>query len=314
MSDIIKIISNDLNVSHDFVEDALRLSSTRFKKIRIRKSSGGYRTVVRPSAELCLILFWINSEILSLLPIGGIASGFFSGSSILKNAESHKRSLYSVRIDIKNFFGSINSNDLLRVIERSVGLSPIFSCGGLADLISSACFDDSDSLPMGYPTSPSISNIVMIDIDENIYSDLSKNREIYGNFRLTRYADDFVFSTDKKGACKDFYRYMCGILSDHKSPDLEINVKKTRFMSRKGGSTIVTGLRITNDGNVRVHSKYRDHVRLLLKLYSENRLNDSEKIRLSGHLSHLEHCDPKLFTRLSFKYYKEISSLRGNDL
>lgn len=82
-------------------------------------------------------------------------------------------------------------------------------------------------------------------------------------------------------------------------------------MSRMGGSTLITGLRINQQGNVRVHANYRDHVRLLLKHYSAGKLNAEESQKLIGHLAYLENVDPKLFTRLSFKYFLDISKLRG---
>ena len=47
-----------------------------------------------------------------------------------------------------------------------------------------------------------------------------------------------------------------------------------------------------------------------MKLYSEERLQSDETQQLVGHLAFIEHVDPALFTKLSFKYYDDIAKLR----
>ena len=64
------------------------------------------------------------------------------------------------------------------------------------NLIRQTCFYLNDSLPIGYPCSPMISNTVMFTIDDNIVNLLS-DRDKYGKVIYTRYADDLVISTDK---------------------------------------------------------------------------------------------------------------------
>lgn len=140
---------------------------------------------------------------------------------------------------------------------------------------------------------------------------LSHDIARFGHAVVTRYADDFVFSTDSRGACKEFLVELRSLLAATQSPRLSINEAKNRFMSRKGGTTLITGLRVNNDGDVGIHADYRDHVRLLLKLFSTNRLVPNERESLRGHLAFIEHADPGLFTRLSFRYYAEIAKLRG---
>lgn len=162
-----------------------------------------------------------------------------------------------------------------------------------------------------YPSSPILANAVMINIDGDLQALINSNPEKFGRACLTRYADDFVFSTDKAGACKSFVDEMRKLLMKTNSPRLKINDAKTRFMSRPGGSTLVTGLRINQFGGVRVHPDYRDHVRLLLKHFANGTLKRDEHRVLVGHLAHVEHADPQLFTRLSYKYFAEIARIRG---
>ena len=92
---------------------------------------------------------------------------------------------------------------------------------------------------------------------------------------------------------------------------MRLNESKTRFMSRARGSTLITGLRVNGQGVVGVHPNYRDHVRLLVKLYAHGKLRSDDVQKLRGHLAFIEHADPRLFTRLSFKYFDKIAALRA---
>lgn len=312
MPSISEIISTDLVIPVDLVDDAVRNAYFRYRKVTVPKRRGGSRIIVQPAAELKVIHSWLVANLLGTLPISAAATAFHTGASILKNARVHKLSQYSVRVDIKDFFPSIRSEDLLRLIEASKSKLPSWvSNSEVPQFLRKACFDRHNRLPIGYPTSPIIANAVMFDLDNELLRLIGASPMQFGQAHLTRYADDFVFSTDKIGACQSFVEAMFDALTKTTSPRLSINGPKTRFMSRKGGSTLVTGLRINQSGVVRVHPTYRDHVRLLLKLYSLGRLEAEEQQRLIGHLAHIEHVDPQLFTRLSFRYFAEISTLRS---
>ncbi len=311
MAELTKLVSSELGVPTKLIEDALQFAFIKYKKIRVPKRSGGFRTIVQPAAELKLTQCWLNARILSLLPISTAASAFHPGASILKNANIHKHARYSVRVDLSNFFASIQSTDLDRIIQASCPtLPPGVAMADLLSFIRRACFDRDDRLPIGYPTSPGIANAVMCDFDNALIQIISEKSIQFGRAQMTRYADDFVFSTDKPGACRLFVDTIRTLIFKTESPRLKINDAKTRYMSRLGGSTLVTGLRINKDGNVRVHATYRDHVRLLLKHFSNGKLTQEEHQKLLGHLAHIEHVDPMLFTRLSYRYFEEIARLR----
>jgi hypothetical protein len=220
--------------------------------------------------------------------------------------------LYSVRVDLAAFFPSIRNNDLALALNAARNSRPAWVMEReVGPLIAKACFGRDGRLPIGYPTSPCIANAVMFEFDTKLSNIIATGSSRYGRAVLTRYADDFVFSTDKRGACHAFIDLLRELISKTTSPRLAINEAKTRYMSRPGGSTLVTGLRINQHGIVRVHPSYRDHVRLLLRLYSQGKLKADEHQKLRGHLAYVEHADPRLFTRLSYRYYEEIARLRA---
>lgn len=311
MPDLLDQISADLTLPRELLRDALAHASSRYRKIRIPKRSGGVRTLIQPAAELKPILAWLDAKLFCRLRISDIATAFRRGSSIVDNARAHRESVFSVRIDVTNFFPSIRSSDLELAIKLAGSNLPEWAKESeTTKFIRQACFDKHDQLPIGYLTSPRIANAVMFDIDTKLVQSIT-DREIFGTAVLTRYADDFVFSTNKRGSCNKFVEEIARVLNSTSSPKLQINESKTHFMSRDGGSTLITGLRVKENSEIGVHPNYRDHVRLLMKLYAEDRLKDEEVPKLVGHLAFIEHADPGLFTRLSFRYFDEISKIRS---
>jgi hypothetical protein len=310
VSKLIDEMAVALAVSPDVLEKGLKYAHTRFRRIHVKKRSGGTRVMIQPAPELRLIQQWLMTEILGKLPVSQIASAFERGCSIVKNAKSHAEAKYSVRVDIKSFFPSIKSKDLFLMLGAA---GPEVKARAksipLRNMIRIACFDDTDSLPIGYMTSPHIANFVMRDLDVKLLEEVSADKVRFGRAKVTRYADDFVFSTDKRGACREFVKCLGGVLRKCKNPSLSINTEKTRFMSRAGGSTIVTGMRVKPSGEVGIHANYRDHVRLLLKLHSEDRLKPEDWVSLRGHLAFVQHADPSLFTRLAYRYHDEMAKL-----
>lgn len=312
MTTIKELICSELTVPMKLVDDALRLAYTRYRRIKVPKRSGGFRIIMQPSAELKMIQNWLLGKVFSSFSVSAIATAFEPGKSIVKNASAHRNAAYSVRVDVSDFFPSITVKDLQRVLCADGSPAPSWATEADAiQLITQACFDRRGKLPVGYPSSPRIANLVMFDIDEELLRIVSANADRFGHdATVTRYADDFVFSTSLRGASREFLTEISDLFSKIESPNLRVNSRKTRFMSRARGSTLITGLRVNQQGIVRVHPNYRDHVRLLMKLYSNATLKSEDIEKLRGHLAFVEHADPSFFTKLSFKYYENIAELR----
>lgn len=309
-TELLNRISAELRLPLAEMETAVRLGSSRMRKLSFAKKNGERRIAYQAAATVKPILHWLRVNPLACLPVSPVATAFRKQASTVINAKAHRNSLYSVRIDIQNFFPSITKADIQKLVMSSASLLEAgWNPEQVSDLIGHVCFDRRGRLPIGFSTSPDLANAVMYELDSTLLQSLA-NTDRFGYSVLTRYADDFVFSTDRRGACAEFLEHFRKCLDASKSPSLKINEEKTRFMSRGGGSTIITGLRITNQAAVRVHADYRDHVRLLLRLYAQDRLSREEHVKLAGHLAYIESADPKLFTRLSFKYSDQISAIR----
>lgn len=310
MDYLIDRIAQELALPSALLHEALEEAPHKFRRIVIRKKSGGRREMIQPSIKLKPLLDWIDHSILNHLMVSDIATAFEKRTSTVINARRHRNALFSVRIDLSEFFRSIRSADLLNAIADHSNVPNWLHDESTKRLLTLACFDHTDRLPIGYSTSPRIANVVMRKLDRALSQEISRKTD-YGTATITRYADDFVFSTDKRGACNLFRDHLTQLLAQTESPALRINAEKTRFMSRTAGSTLVTGLRIKPSGETGVHPNYRDHVRLLLKLYANKRLRDEDVPRLRGHLAFITNADPRLLTALSFKFHREIATLKN---
>lgn len=236
------------------------------------------------------------------------------GVSILHNAEKHRSNRFFLKMDLENFFPSISFDDFIPIVRswhRKSNPEWILDAE-CEDMIRRICFYKNDRLAIGYPSSPIISNIVMAEFDSKVTTLISDSK--YGKVIYTRYADDLVFSTEKKGACLEIRKEIIDLIQGTSSPNISVNHSKTKLGSSTGGSASVTGLKICSGGHITIHRKQKDHIRLMLSLYKKGNLDQEEENSLLGHLSYCHYVAPDFYTKLSKKYFKEIYDLRSKDL
>lgn len=193
----------------------------------------------------------LNSELLSLIPLNHSAKAFIPGNSYIDFLEPHRNNFCFLRVDLKNFFHSI-SGDLLRdvfksyfsdekindtskqqVIDAFINLISL----EVTDEFENKSFTSKSILPMGFKTSPAISNIVFRKLDFIIEEFCFKHKTTY-----SRYADDMLFSSKAEvktiynSAFKKEIKYSAYLHSDGfinelkillKIDDFKINTKKT---------------------------------------------------------------------------------------
>lgn len=306
---LLETIAKDLNVPQDMLSDALSGSRRLVKHIKIPKKNGSFRLVFQPSKKLKVIQYWLNNHIFKKLNIHESATAYQKEKSIKINATTHKNGQYFLKLDFKDFFPSIKFKDFSPYIkEWNNSISQPFKEKELLEIVKRSCFYTGDLLPIGYPTSPIISNIVMYNFDSKITSLLS-DKDNYGMTVYTRYADDLTFSTNLKGACKKIEILVSKELKSMLNPKLTLNQSKTRYVSSSGGSAFITGLRICHDGHITIHREYKDKVRLLITLYQKNKLPEEDINSLKGHLSYIKDVDGSFYTKLQKKHFSTINTL-----
>lgn len=230
----------------------------RYRQFKIKKKTGGERTITAPrNRSFKLILSYINEILKSMYTPSAYAMGFAEGRSIADNAKKHKGMNYVFNLDLKDFFPSIEQ---ARVWKR-LQLAPFNFPVSVANIIAGMCCmkesiqaeDGSQTsryvLPQGAPTSPIITNMVCDNLDRRL-AGVAKR---FG-LNYTRYADDITFSSmhnvyQENGA---FRKEVWRIISEQ---GFTINDKKTR-LQKKGSRQEVTGIIVSDKINVT-----RDYVR-----------------------------------------------------
>lgn len=157
--------------------------------------------------------------------------GFVPGKSTYLAAQVHVGAASALVVDLKDFFGQISEQ---RVRDA---LNPLLDEEAL-DVFVGCCLR-SNTLPLGFRTSPLISNLVFVETDRDIER-LCAARAV----KYTRWVDDLVFS----GSAVDdsFLIDLLAVLDSHAWFP---NEKKTRFMSTR---RVVLGLNIAQ-GLTRPH-------------------------------------------------------------
>jgi len=179
------------NARFDFAELSRRLAlspeqiravKVAYRPFSIPKRSGGRREILAPEDPLKQIQRLVLHRLLGKLKAHPLATGFERNHSIVTNAVCHTNRKVIVRLDIKDFFGTI-SEDRIRDYFCLLGWDKEAS-----DCLGNLCAYKG-SLPQGAPTSPRLSNLVNYRMDTRLAKLASKLGANY-----TRYADDMTFS------------------------------------------------------------------------------------------------------------------------
>jgi RNA-directed DNA polymerase len=222
-----------------------------------------------------------------------------------------------IKLDVEEFFPSISALSVYQVFRQHANFPALVSFE-LARLCTvekrNVVRTDTSSdmpyrrlpagyLPIGAPTSPMISNVVLIDADEHLGKVARENNARYG-----RYADDIIFtSVSRKFNRKNVANILAEAkfcLNQHK---LKLNSRKTAVLS-PGTRKLFLGLDITT-GQVRVPhellSRLREHYRFISKygaLEHSSRRGFTSVAALERHLwgliSFVRQVDPKVAARL----------------
>jgi hypothetical protein len=278
-----------LGRQEDYLASAINASAHHYRKYKIPKRRGGYRSICAPYPALLECQQWINKNILEVVSLHSAAHGFCKSRSILTNASEHLGKHSLLKIDLKDFFPSIEKPRIINVF-RNLGYNRKVSFY----LAALCCLDD--CLPQGAASSPALSNIVSFGLDVRL-SALAKSFD----YTYSRYADDLTFSGNQIPF--KFSEYVEEIV---KSFGFEVNPDKT-ILKQGGGKKIVTGISVTNE-TPKLPRSYKRKLRQELFFI--------EKFGISSHIEKSKIKDPfyldVILGRLSFWNFVEPENPDAN--
>ncbi|WP_330443035.1 reverse transcriptase family protein [Flavobacterium sp. C4GT6] len=226
----------------DYLASVINSPDNHYTSFNLLKRTGGSREITIPYPALLEMQYWIYNNILKKISIDSSAHGFAKKKSIITNAKVHIGQEEILKLDLKDFFPSININRIIHIF-KSLGYS-----NHISFYLASIC-SYNKSLPQGSPTSPQISNIVAKKLDKRLIS-LSKKL----NLKYTRYADDLTFSG--KHISVKTIEYITEIIIDE---GFEVNKHKTRLY-KKPGKRIITGVSVKKD-SINIPSTYKRNLK-----------------------------------------------------
>lgn len=201
-------------------------ASANSRPVRFRGRDGW-----RSTGPLDSLLKRMSATLQSVYQAPDSVYGFVPNRSTFTAAQVHIGAKSALTVDLKDFFGQITEQRVRRE------LASVLDAEALNVFV--ACCLRSSSLPLGFRTSPIISNLVFLETDLALEK-LCDARSV----EYSRWVDDLVFS----GSCVDD-SLLAEILAALHSFDWVSNEKKTRFMSKR---RVVLGLNIA-EGLERPH-------------------------------------------------------------
>jgi RNA-directed DNA polymerase len=225
------------------------------------------------------------------------ATGYREGRSIAHNARPHTRGRFLLKLDFKDFFPSLKARDFRMFLKRNKTDLDKESIDALCRILFWRPKGTLDlCLSIGAPTSPMLSNILMIDFDRRVSSFCAARNVIY-----TRYADDLSFSADNSEELRAVENAVVELCRRSKSPSLAINQEKTVRVSKRDARR-VTGLVLTNDRKVSLGRDEKRRIRAWVHHFVTNRLNADRILKLRGMLNYVNSVEPAFMRRLRNKY------------
>ncbi|HXG11812.1 MAG TPA: reverse transcriptase domain-containing protein [Gemmataceae bacterium] len=208
-----------------------------YRPFTITKPDGGERRLLAPSPALKTLQRRLLDNYLSRIPIPGCATAFRPGSSVVHNARRHAGRRLIATVDLRDFFESTRA---ARV--RAFFVKQGWRDEGLQTLMRLCVYRN--GLPQGAPTSPCLSNLVNIPLDERLKGLAQRTGAVY-----TRYGDDLTFSWNADRIPGGFQRAVEDILH---AAGYAIQPRKGWSVTPISGRPRVTGLVLTGDGRVSV--------------------------------------------------------------
>ncbi len=255
-------------VSYHYLREIVERKRDPYEDIDRPKRDGTTRPISSPEPVLMAVQRWVLRNVLRPLAPHPASFAYHPGRSIVQCAEQHLGARWLVKLDLHNFFGTVEEVRVYRVL-RDLGYAPLISfeltriCTrmrderqygfGMPQVIRSYAVTRQGVLPQGAPTSGALANAAAARLDRRLAGLAAAHGVVY-----TRYSDDLVFSAgasfDRDRAAALIGR-VSGAVSDN---GFLVHRKKTRVVP-PGARHVVLGL-VLGRGRVQLMPEFKRRV------------------------------------------------------
>lgn len=267
------------------------------------------RVIYAPSRKLASFQRFIVGTILEYAEINTrVAFSYRKGTKASDALSKHRHNKYFYKTDITNFFHGFTKKDIADSLLKNLSKIPISDIHNHFTEIVSLCSHD-DRLPIGFVTSPSLSNIILFDFD-TIMESYCDSLEV----EYSRYSDDIIFSSNERISTIQASKYLTKVLNDQFNGQLSTNLKKTKLL-HKGQRIKLLGAVILPNGLITIDKTIKKEIEVFLFLYLNNRSAISDYFKKSldeavseieGKINYANNIDESYVEKLRSKYGNAI--------
>lgn len=288
-----------LSVLHEKPRDHVEWAgwASKYRAEILFPTLSGLKKTVRSIGRLDVALRATKQILHEVVRPRASVHGYVRGRSTVSAAQPHAGSPLVLAVDLKGFFGQI---DYERVRETMESRFDNAACSW----IRGACFVEG-SLPLGYRTSPALSNIAFEPTDAKIES-LAND----WGLAYTRWVDDLSFSGARLG--DDFLATLQNLLAND---GWVVNDRKTRFMRR---SPYVLGLYVGRDvDRPRLPRRLKDRLLVESFYFARHGLGHFDRagvlppMSLFGYVSYAASVEPEFAAKVAERVAVGVSKSGG---
>jgi RNA-directed DNA polymerase len=263
------------------------------------------RKVIRVSDKFKTFLRFIDKIILQHLKINDdVVHSYIKERSAMTAVQSHVDSKYFLVSDIVSFFSNVNSEDVKKILVANVSNIPIADIEHyIPRIVTLVCWND--CLPVGFVTSPKLSNAALFHFDSAMADYCKKHSLTY-----TRYSDDLIVSSQTREPLIELQTQLQSLISQNTNGQLEVNLDKTRIYTIGQPFTIL-GLVITQYQTLTISRKHKNHLEVALHYFVTDKLRFQDYLEehfagkeqsLFGLLHYAKSVEPRYINKLQRKY------------
>ena len=263
------------------------------------------RSVYRPNKKLKAYLVFLNTFVFEYLPINErVVYSYRKGTNPHEVAFPHAHSRAFFQTDIENFFGNIGRALVKSTIVSHKDKIPVSDlCSYIERILDFTTIND--ALPIGFPTSPPISNACLTPFDVEF-----ENYCLSSDLVYTRYADDIFVSGKCRGDLNIVEQELNKLLACHFDGNMRLNQEK-RKLTTVGRKTKMLGMVILPNGRVTIDMEVKKKVEVLLHFFIHRRdkfldLSDGDLDagvqKLSGYINYINTADGPYLEKLKRKF------------
>ena len=311
----VNMVSSDLvgcafHVMNSFIPEGF---TPTYSEFRLRKASGGYRTLHAPDDETAQVLIAMKNCLDKLnIPAHDNAYAYIKERDCKKAIERHQQAgaRYFLKLDLKKFFDNCTPALVKRQLHKIYPFAEATPTqrDRFFFMLDKVAYLDG-CLPQGSHISPILTNWMMIPFDYEL------TRKLYGLpglFTYTRYADDLLISSPNPFKWQEVVDMINDLLVSLGYDGLEINSSKTRYSSRLGSNWNL-GIMYNIEGNLTVGHKRKSRIKTMMYRAYKNEMDPDDLNELNGELAYLKHIEPEYHSKLmawfTGKYGVDIHSV-----